>query len=69
MELVQTILVKVSDFLLGFPLMISLLGTGLFLTIRLGLVQFRHMPRALRMIFMPPKDKSSPGDVQGYLDA
>ena len=66
MEFVQTVLVKISDFLLGFPLMISLLGTGLFLTIRLGLVQFRHMPRALRMIFMPPKDKSSPGDISHF---
>jgi len=66
MELVQIMLIKISDFLLGFPLMISLLGTGLFLTIRLGLVQFRHMPRALRMIFLPPKDKSSPGDISHF---
>jgi len=51
---------------LGFPLMIALIGTGVFLTVRLGFVQFRYMPRALKMIFAPPKDRSSTGDISHF---
>ena len=51
---------------MGFPLMIALIGTGVFLTVRLGFVQFRYMPRALKMIFAPPKDRSSTGDISHF---
>src|SRR3989339_1626630 len=66
MEQINTILVKTSDFLWGPPLMIALIGTGLFLTIRLGFVQFRYMFKALGMIFMPPHDKTSPGEITHF---
>ncbi len=66
MEYIQGIMVKVADFLWGLPLVIVLLGTGLFLTYTLGFVQFRHMPRALKMIFMPPHDKTSPGEISHF---
>ena len=66
MEQVQAVMVRVSDFLWGIPLMIALIGTGLFLTLRLGFVQFRYMPRALRMIFLPPHDKTSPGEISHF---
>ncbi len=66
MEQVQAIMVKISDFLWGIPLMIALIGTGLFLTLHLGFVQFRYMPRALRMIFLPPHDKTSPGEISHF---
>ncbi len=52
---VHSLLVSASDFLWGFPLIVALLGTGLYLTIRLGFVQFIHLPRALRMIFTAPR--------------
>ncbi|MFC1551785.1 alanine/glycine:cation symporter family protein [Candidatus Latescibacterota bacterium] len=66
MELLSSIFTKTSDIILGFPLMIALIGTGLFLTIRLGFVQFRHLPRALKMIFLPPKDRTSTGDISHF---
>ena len=66
MDIVHALLVKVSDFLWGPPLMIALIGTGLYLTIILGFVQFRYLPRALWMIFLPPHDKSSPGDISHF---
>jgi alanine or glycine:cation symporter, AGCS family len=66
MELLSSIFTKTSDIILGFPLMIALIGTGVFLTVRLGFVQFRYMPRALKMIFAPPKDRSSTGDISHF---
>lgn len=53
------------------PYMLALLvGTGLLLTVRLGLLQFRMLPYALKQAFMPHKrnaDGSEPaGDVSHF---
>jgi len=66
MEQVRTLMTVVSDFLWGLPLMIALLGTGIYLTFTLGFVQFRYMPRALKMIFMPPHDTTNPGEISHF---
>ena len=66
MELIHEMLVSISDFLWGIPLMIALIGTGLYLTLNLGFVQFRYLSKSLRMIFLPPHDKSSPGDISHF---
>ena len=63
---VNSVLTALSDFLWGIPLMIALIGTGLYLTVRLEFVQFRHLFRALKMIFMPPHDDRSPGDISHF---
>lgn len=55
MEFIHSLLAQSSDFLWGFPLIAALIGTGLYLTLRLGFVQFFHLPRALKMIVFPPK--------------
>ncbi len=65
-DFIRSFLTAASDFLWGIPLMTALIGTGLYLTFRLGFVQFRHLPRALRMIFIPPHDQSSPGDISHF---
>ena len=41
MDQIHHVLAAISDFLWGIPLMIALIGTGLYLTIILGFVQFR----------------------------
>ena len=66
MELVHNSLATLSDFLWGIPLMIALIGTGLYMTVNLDFVQFRQLPRALKMIFMPPHDEDSPGDISHF---
>lgn len=66
MDYIHGVLLKISDVLWGIPLMIALIGTGLYLTVKLGFVQFRYMPRALRMIFMPPHDDTSTGDISHF---
>ncbi|PIC88488.1 hypothetical protein CSV71_14390 [Sporosarcina sp. P21c] len=49
----------VSDFLWGFPIIILLLGGGLFLTIRLKFFQFRYMPHIFRQTFGKVMSKGS----------
>lgn len=66
MNSLNTFLTEASDFLWGLPLLIALVGTGAFLTLRLGFVQVRHMPRALKMIFVPPKDTTSEGEISHF---
>lgn len=66
MVVIHTVLSRISDVLWGLPLMVALIGTGLYLTLKLGFVQLRYMPKALRMIFMPPHDESSPGDISHF---
>ncbi|MDP2983877.1 MAG: sodium:alanine symporter family protein [Candidatus Latescibacter sp.] len=66
MESVNTFLVNFSNFLWGFPLIVPLIGTGLYLTLRLGFVQFIHLPRALKMIFFPPKDEKGQGEISHF---
>ncbi|MDD3538993.1 MAG: sodium:alanine symporter family protein [Atribacterota bacterium] len=53
-------LTVVDDFVWGPPMLIILAGTGLFLTIRLGFIQFKYTGYGWRLIFsgMSRKDKS-----------
>ena len=47
----QTILSAYSSFIWGPPLLILLSGTVLYLTLRLGFLQIRYLPRALGYLF------------------
>ena len=47
----------------GPPLLILLVGTGIYLTLRLGLLQILRLPKAFRLIFT--KDKGH-GDVSSF---
>ncbi|KPA52209.1 sodium:alanine symporter [Photobacterium leiognathi subsp. mandapamensis] len=52
----------------GPPLLILLVGTGLYLTVRLGFIQIRYLPLALRYVFGGKKDADSngSGDVSSF---
>lgn len=51
----------------GPPLLVLLVGTGLYLTIRLGLLQVVKLPLALRYLFTKDKDDDSgDGDVSSF---
>lgn len=57
-------LLKALDaFVWGPPLLILLVGTGIYLTIRLGLLQVMRLPKAFQLIFT--KDKGD-GDVSSF---
>jgi len=54
----------VSDFVWGPPILVLIVGTGLFLTFRLKGIQFTKLIYAHKLIFI--KDKESPGDISHF---
>ncbi|MBM7641818.1 alanine/glycine:cation symporter family protein [Streptococcus loxodontisalivarius] len=47
----------------GAPLLILLVGTGIYLTVRLGLLQVTRLPRAFKLIFAEDKGE---GDISSF---
>ncbi|WP_107571868.1 alanine/glycine:cation symporter family protein [Clostridioides difficile] len=58
------ILNKVDAFIWGPSLLVLLVGTGILLTVKLGVVQITKLPRALKLIFSA-ENKGS-GDVSSF---
>ena len=50
----------------GPVLLILLVGTGCYLTVRLGALQIRLLPEALRMAFSPKRHPEMPGDISQF---
>jgi AGCS family alanine or glycine:cation symporter len=66
MEALTEFLGTVSGYVWGPPLLILLVGTGIFLTIRLGVLQLRLLPYALKLTFSKNPDKDSQGDISHF---
>ena len=47
-EAINSFLTKVDDFVWGPPLMILIIAGGILLTIRMGVLQVRKLPLALK---------------------
>ncbi|HEM2786976.1 TPA: sodium:alanine symporter family protein [Streptococcus suis] len=60
LELMQ----HINDFVWGPPLLLLLVGTGVYFTLRLGVFQVRKLPTAFRLIFS--SDQSGQGDVSSF---
>lgn len=58
------ILDSIDSIIWGPPLIALLVGTGIFLTIRLGLLQVIHLPKALGLIFRA--ENRGRGDVSSF---
>jgi AGCS family alanine or glycine:cation symporter len=60
MTAIMNFLTIVDNFVWGPPMLIVLVGTGIFLTIRIGFPQFKHSGYAWKLVFsgMAKKDKS-----------
>ena len=41
-------IIWLDDVVWGIPLIVLILSVGIYLTVRLGLLQIRHLPRALK---------------------
>ena len=54
----------IDSFVWGPPLLILLVGTGIWLTIKLGLIQIFELPAALKLIFSAKNEGS--GDVNSF---
>jgi len=63
---IQAFLEKASDLVWGTPLLVLLVGTGIYLTIRLGIIQLRSLPYALKLSFSRNQDKKSEGDISHF---
>ncbi|MCE7792016.1 sodium:alanine symporter family protein [Salipaludibacillus sp. CUR1] len=65
METVENIINQVSGLVWGLPLIILLVGTGLYLTFRLAFFSFQQLPYALSLVFKK-KDTKSQGDISHF---
>ncbi|MCE0492505.1 alanine/glycine:cation symporter family protein [Vibrio salinus] len=66
MNQIHDALSAIDSFIWGPPLLILLVGTGVFFTFKLGLLQFRHLPTALKLVFGRSSDDKSDGDVSSF---
>lgn len=58
------ILNAIDSFVWGPPMLVLLIGTGILLTLRLGLIQVMKLPLALRLIFFA--ESKGEGDVSSF---
>lgn len=64
MENLIPLLNAIDDFIWGPPLIVLLFGSGIFLTVRLGLIQVFRLPLALKLIFSAKSNGE--GDVSSF---
>ncbi len=60
------ILETISGHVWGVPLLILIVGTGIFLTFRIGFLQLRLLPYSLKLAFSFKQDKRSEGDISHF---
>jgi len=69
MEQITVLFKNINSFVWGPPLLILLVGTGIYLTIRLGVLQVFKLPLALKYLFSkdPEAEKSNvKGDISAF---
>lgn len=64
MEQLTNFLVKVDDLVWGIPLIVLILAAGIYLTVRLRLLQVFHLPKALKFMFKNEEDGE--GEVSSF---
>lgn len=64
MESFNKLLEAIDGYVWGIPLIVLILAVGLLLTIRTGLVQVKHLPKALR--YMLKNEEDGVGDVTSF---
>ncbi|RSD26685.1 alanine/glycine:cation symporter family protein [Mesobacillus subterraneus] len=57
---------KISGWVWGPPLLVLLVGTGIYLTVRIGFLQMRLLPYSLKLAFTKRQDKKSEGDISHF---
>lgn len=55
-----------GDIVWGPPMLILLVGTGIFLSLRLKFMQFSQLPYALKLAFSKNQDDQSEGDISHF---
>ncbi|WP_293136220.1 sodium:alanine symporter family protein [Moritella sp.] len=62
LETLQNTLQSIDHFIWGPPLLLLLVGTGMYLTLRLGFLQITKLPLALKYLFSGDKDDNNLGN-------
>jgi len=62
----EKILIEISNWVWGLPLIILLIGTGIFLTILLKGIQFKKLSFALYLAFIRRREKGAKGDISHF---
>ena len=65
MNNLQSLLQTIDNLVWGPPLLILLVGTGVYFTVKLGGIQFQHLPKALKMVFSK-EEKKAEGEVSSF---
>lgn len=66
MEQLTQLLEKIDSFVWGPPLLVLLVGTGIYLTVGLGLLQVTRLPLAFRYLFTRQRNSGLKGDVSPF---
>ena len=67
MDLFNTIVQEIDGWVWGIPLIAMILATGIYLTIRTGLIQVLHLPRALKFIVKKEDlGENEGGDISSF---
>ncbi len=61
---INSLISSLSSFVWGVPMLTLLVGTGIYLTIRLKFMQFWALPQAIKLIFSHEKDAD--GDISHF---
>lgn len=61
---INNVIKIVNDWVWGWPLIILILAVGILLTVRTGLLQVKHLPKALKFMFMNEDDGE--GEVSSF---
>ena len=56
MEKVTSILESIDSIVWGVPLIVLIMGTGIYLTVRLGVLQFRKLGKAFKYMVNNEED-------------
>ncbi len=64
MEGINEVLVKIDDLVWGVPLIVLILAGGILLTVRLGLLQTRRLPLALKWMFR--NEEGGKGEISSF---
>jgi len=60
------LMASANSFVWGPVMLLLLVGTGAYLSIRLGFLQFFQLPRALRLVFSKAPDTDAEGDISPF---
>jgi AGCS family alanine or glycine:cation symporter len=66
MEGIESFVGALNSLVWGPYMLVLLVGTGLYLTLRLNFISFRYLPYALKLAFSKNQDDKSQGDISHF---